>query len=238
MRIKNKRYSDEANYLIHFNRDDDINISSLRLIRDLERTIVSWSHYKSKSPEVCVCHNCWNFGHGAMLCYMPPKCVICARGHVMKDCPFLKDKIERGLPNIATKHLRCTHCKGNHTATFRGCYERLKFIENRRPKQRSQNQPRAAQVPPQNQIQHTSPRILPSSSAWTPAPQRPNPPGLPNINRSKSYKEQVQPADNLSIINCQAMLDEIFKALQSCNNYFEQAKAIFDLGIKYFAKFS
>lgn len=237
MRIKNRRYTDEANYLIHFNRDDDINLSSLRLVRDLERTLVSWSHYKSKAPEVCVCYNCCSFGHGKMRCFMPPKCVICARAHAMEDCPFLKDKIARGLTKIATKHLRCANCSQNHTATYRECSERKKFLDNRKPKAKGQQQPQTQHPPPLIQL-HKQPLLdLPSTSASI-APSLPTTAaGLFKVHQTP-FKEQVQPDNLISVNDCQSMLNDIFQSLQSCNNYYEQAKVIFDLGIKYFAKFA
>lgn len=241
MRIKNRRYTDEANYLIHFNRDDDINLSSLRLVRDLERTLVSWSHYKAKAPEVCVCYNCCGFGHGQMRCFMPPRCIICARAHAMEDCPFLKDKIARGLTKIATKHLRCANCNGNHTATYRQCSERVKFLENRKPKRSNQNRangqlrPQAQPPPFPNPIRPSL--DLPSTSSTIPSSQPTTAAGLFKVHQT-SFTEQVQPDNFMSVNDCQAMLNDIYQSLQSCKNYFEQAKVIFDLGIKYFAKFA
>lgn len=42
----------------------------------------------------------------------------------------------------------------------------------------------------------------------------------------------------LSLGECQAMVNEVYSSLQACTDRFQQAKVIFDLSLKYFAKFN
>lgn len=251
MFIKKTRYNDEANFLVHFAHTDDVHLGSLRLTRDLGGTLIKWDHFKSKTPDVTVCHRCCNFGHGAEGCAMPPKCVICSKSHPMKDCPFMLDKIKNNLQKIHQSNLRCTNCKGNHTATYRECAERIKFVAARNINARKAR-PTAPHMlftpttnfPPVVQRRNTKQLMIPS-------PVTPAPPVWVNKQapvNSIVYQNQldnipdqtkVQSASQLFSINeCQSMVNEMFNALQSCTDKFQQAKVIFDLSIKYFAKFN
>lgn len=54
------------------------------------------------------CYRCQDFGHSAISCKGPPRCVACAGAHSVKDCTI-------------TGNPRCCNCNGPHTASYGGC---------------------------------------------------------------------------------------------------------------------
>lgn len=265
MRPKECRYIGEANYLIHFAHNDDVYLKTLNLIRDLDGTLINWARYNSKQPEVTVCHNCCKFGHGSNGCHLPSVCVICSKGHSMSQCPFMIDKIRHKKDQIDVKNLRCANCKQRHTATFRECPERLKYIEDRKAasskkssgssKKSSSNSKEfvaSSSTFPSLPVPKTHPAGEPLSSAPVQHHQQLRaqlPPSTstrgPSTSSSASNihsSPQVQSAtSNNNFFNneqCQFMLFDLFDQLQACQNQYEQAKVIFSLGIKYFSKFN
>ncbi|GBM40285.1 hypothetical protein AVEN_34225-1 [Araneus ventricosus] len=72
--------------------------------------IVTVEKYVNKN--IPQCFKCQGWHHGASLCKMNPKCVICAGTHEYRDCP------NKNKENFVTK---CANCGGNHTASYRGC---------------------------------------------------------------------------------------------------------------------
>lgn len=63
-------------------------------------------------PQVIQCFKCQGFGHRADDCISKDEtCVKCSEKHMTKDC---KKDIEK-------HELKCSNCKGNHVASYRGC---------------------------------------------------------------------------------------------------------------------
>ena len=54
------------------------------------------------------CYRCQYFGHSAISCKGPPRCVACGGAHSVKDCS-----------NTGRPH--CCNCGGPHTANYGGC---------------------------------------------------------------------------------------------------------------------
>lgn len=121
MATNNPRFTDQCNYIVHFNGTSSTNISALKEIRALHNTIVHWAHYKIKKPRNSVCRNCCSHGHGMDNCGLSPKCIICADNHNYLSCPYLKKKHEGNFSHIHNKHIKCAGCGANHTATFPDC---------------------------------------------------------------------------------------------------------------------
>ena len=73
------------------------------------------------TPEVIQCFNCQNFGHIGKHCHAThPVCVFCGvKGHRVKE------------KKCRTRRPRCYNCRGEHTASYRGCpaYKREKLAQ-------------------------------------------------------------------------------------------------------------
>lgn len=249
-----KRYEDESNYMIHFAHDDaSINLGSLRLIKSLGGTLVSWAHFKSNSPDITVCYNCAGLGHGSRGCAMPPKCILCAsNNHTINTCPLMLEKIAKNQNKIDDKLLKCPNCEGQHAATYRECPARIKVIEERQKSQFNRNASSTRKKSPAINLNQFPP--LQTRRSTTPStPLRLEVPNAWNnsiITQPKSKqvpsatKAIPTPPSNNSFSKkfnneqCLSMLNELFDSLQACNNQFEQAKVIFELGVKYFSKFN
>jgi hypothetical protein len=54
------------------------------------------------------CFKCQDFGHSAISCKKPPRCVVCSGAHNVKNCTH------QGSP-------LCCNCGGQHTASYGGC---------------------------------------------------------------------------------------------------------------------
>lgn len=233
MRIKAPRFKGQCNYVLYFSPHDGVTLNGLRSVKSIDDTTVSWAYYKIKEPGTRPCRKCCRFGHGKSSCGHTPRCIICAKGHLMEDCPLLKAKREGGHTSIHSSLLRCANCNQNHTATYEECTTRIKFMEQLEEKKSTKkNDPRnltdPLSFPPlpakpqgitqQVQTSHTSPPTLKFTDITQPPPQ--------------STKEDLFDADEL-----QDMLNTFYNNLQKCNSKVEQAKVIADYGIKYFAKF-
>lgn len=150
--LKKKRYSDQAIYLVYFNRSQAVKLNDLKKVTGLFNMVVEWKHYKRYSNEPTQCSRCQQFGHGASNCFKQPKCVRCAGDHLSKDCDLLP-KIDANStpatnfkPKIPEDKVKCALCDGQHTANYRQCEERSKFKKLQRTLQdrgqhRSKRQP-------------------------------------------------------------------------------------------------
>ena len=67
------------------------------------------------------CFRCQRFGHNALTCRSPPRCVVCGGSHGVKTCAHV------GAP-------KCCNCGGAHTASYGGCpsMKQAKTIEKTR----------------------------------------------------------------------------------------------------------
>lgn len=238
MFTKSPRFANQCHYIIHLKHDTPITLSQLKEIRAVNRTVVKWAHYSPKKSTVGCCRNCCQFGHGSRGCGMPPKCIICAENHHFLKCKFLLKKHEGGHDRIHQKHIHCAGCGGNHTATFKDCPKRLKYITESNGKRKQPQQKRSSQevnitrpIPPKmNEINYPV-FVNPAYQNQTQPPAE-WPTGLNTQSNSQ------QPTNDLyTMEECKAMMDQLFTSLQSCNNKYQQAKVIADYSFKYFVKF-
>lgn len=237
MFTKSPRYTGQCSYILYFDKSSPITLAQLKEVRAVNRTIAKWASYKSKSSGVSPCRRCCGFGHGALNCGMPPRCIVCAGDHIVAECKFILAKHAGGHSQIHQRHLKCANCNGNHCATFKDCQIRLDYLEElekkRKPKplpptKDETHYPTPVYANPQYlQYQSNVPLmsdVLQPTINQLPAPQQPP-------------QQQGSNEDLYSMNECQSMMNELYNALQACTCRQEQAKVIADYSFKYFCKF-
>lgn len=244
MFVKTPRYIEQCNYIVYFNRADQISLDKLKQIRAVNQTIVTWAHYQMKSNGVTCCRKCLGWGHGSLGCGLPAKCVVCAKPHIVGECPLIKLKIDGGHESVPIALIKCGNCEGNHTATFKNCPKRLDYIESVAAQKQRREAPR-----PASKIQFTNTVPVYSNAAYKdvmtpPRPsyadtlKQPLPTTTPTTQQHPQQQQQQYSNNDLySMSDCQKMLDDLFTALQACNNKQQQAKVIADYALKYLCKF-
>lgn len=120
MTLKNKRFSEQCNYLIYFEKGS-IKMSDLKKVQFVNHIVVRWEHYRQNS-NITQCQNCQLYGHGSRNCRLSPKCVKCGGDHITKLCNVNVDIDNKRL-------LKCVNCNGNHTANYSQCPCRLKYVQ-------------------------------------------------------------------------------------------------------------
>lgn len=90
-------------------------LSEVFKIKHVFHTKVKWEHYINKKG-VSQCHRCQRFGHGAINCNMPPKCVKCGQDHITAEC----------TKTAETKPV-CANCNGDHPASYSQCEKVLEY---------------------------------------------------------------------------------------------------------------
>jgi hypothetical protein len=125
MSIRNARYEDHTNYVLHFQKGK-VTINQLRQIRAINSVIVKWVYYDSKRHGPTQCRRCQMWGHGSSNCQLSPKCVKCAGDHSTTDCPASK-KGEKVPADI----LKCVNCNQPHSANFGGCERKKQYLLTR-----------------------------------------------------------------------------------------------------------
>lgn len=243
MFVKARKYEEQCNYIIYFNRADQMTLDKLKQTRAVNQTIVSWDHYRMKSNGLTCCRKCLGWGHGSLGCGLPAKCVVCAKAHIVGECPLIKIKIEGGHASVPPTLIKCGNCEENHTATYKNCPKRLQYIKSVADQRQLREAPRS--LPP-HKTTHTAPVF--NTAAYNDAMMttRPSyahiannqqqhqiPPPLP----SNQPQQQCSNNNLYTMSDCQAMLDELFTALQACTNKQQQAKVIADYALKYLCKF-
>ena len=97
------------------------------------------THYEEQGPD-SLCGNCSRWGHIALKCPTPntPTCAFCAKGHSSEEhmCKYVGCTALKGCscPHIERK---CVNCRGNHYASFKGCPEKRKAVDEAKCLRRS-----------------------------------------------------------------------------------------------------
>lgn len=168
MTIARPRYEGQLNLLVSFAHDDDITINILRKAKYIQHTVVKWDHFRQPADNILQCRNCFAYGHGTSGCHMAPRCMICANPHKTVNCHLILKKRSLNLEAIPEIYLKCCNCGGNHTAGFKNCPARTKFIQKRQ-----RNQSKAPIYPAPKFV----PAPAPPQNAWLnplrPTPNRP-----------------------------------------------------------------
>lgn len=132
MRINTPKYTEQNNFIIYFDSDDRVTLTTLNKIRYICNTVISWAHYRQpKERSARQCKNCFRFNHDAATCKMATTCMMCAKHHATDDCPLVMRKKQLGAKSIPSFRLKCANCHGEHTAIFANCPRRISFIHKR-----------------------------------------------------------------------------------------------------------
>ena len=107
-------------YLIHSN-DEDLNIQILKHQHSaIDQLIVKWEKYDFRRRRPMPCRNCKMWGHAAINCKRPYRCIKCDQSHEPGKCAR-KDR------NIG--HPTCVYCGGEHPANSQTCPSFKKYQE-------------------------------------------------------------------------------------------------------------
>jgi hypothetical protein len=121
MKLKSRRYDEEANYILYFARGvTDIN--QLKKVKSVCHAICRWSTYNNDKKSPIQCHRCQQLGHGQRNCNLPHRCVICSGFHPSTECPLKVDNNP-----VDQTALKCVNCDGNHTSSFLACEKKLEL---------------------------------------------------------------------------------------------------------------
>lgn len=90
----------------------DSNVSELMKVDLLLNTKINFE--RIKNTRVMQCKNCQRFGHLAVNCSMPYRCVKCADSHLPGQCPLDSEDNSQSI-------LKCANCGNEHTSNYGGC---------------------------------------------------------------------------------------------------------------------
>lgn len=227
MTLSKPRYSDQAIYILYFQRKQHITVDALKAVRGLFNVIVDWRYYKSRSKEPTQCEICLQFGHGKSNCFgKSAVCFRCSGDHSGSRCPFLLPETDdKGRRRIDDKLLKCVLCsKMGHTATDRKCEARIKYKELQQSlRMKSQPQPR----PTPNFKSNEFPAI--------PRPNRPFMPAPPPKNPAWKPKNPLLPCPSSDLLNsdeCMELFEYFIDELLKCRSKVEQIKTIARLSLE------
>lgn len=227
MTLKNKKYSDQCNYLIYLEKGS-IKMSDLKNIRYVDRVVVKWEYYKQPTGTT-QCQRCQMFGHGARNCRLSSRCVKCGGDHTTSECKVDVDANNKKL-------LRCANCNGNHTANYSKCPSRLGYIKikqsvssNRKLNSNNINQ-RREQQPPINDESNFPPLKGRNSHnlQHTPWANHFNESMTAGSNASRSQQNDLFSAKELM-----SFFKELVQNIQRCRTKFEQLEVVGDLVMRY-----
>lgn len=127
MHVKFPRFPGHANFLVYFDDADKITLQMVERAKFVCHTKIRWAHYRS-TAKVRQCTNCYRFGHLKYGCQMKVVCFLCACQHLVDECPLMINKRESKADRISSHLLKCTNCKGKHTAIDQLCPARINFV--------------------------------------------------------------------------------------------------------------
>lgn len=136
LHIKQPLHDKQVIYLLYF-RSNIMQIKELQKIKALNNLIVRWERYRPRRHDkVAQCRNCQRLGHSSENCHAPPRCVVCAENHSTKDCTkkiarqtLKQQEVMANGPKPDRSFIKCALCNGNHTASYLGCKERIRYLE-------------------------------------------------------------------------------------------------------------
>lgn len=165
MTMKQRRHSDDQNYLLYFKNNNQEGEQSnlmkiLENIKSVDGFKVKWDKYKNKRSGPSQCSNCLQFGHGQRGCKRLPTCFRCSEQHDSKTCPHISQDNNK----VPLDKLKCHFCGEKHTAISQVCKTRLQIIEKWKGKSingNNRNHNKPASRYSQNQIEQR--RSIPST---------------------------------------------------------------------------
>lgn len=126
MKIKEKSYDDQANYLVYFKKASGVTLTQLKSITGVLGYRVNFSKYH-KGSQPTQCYNCQRFSHASANCWLDPRCMRCGGPHKSSECTLV-DETTKKVPDAQVK---CINCKGNHTSNSKVCPTRIKLMKDR-----------------------------------------------------------------------------------------------------------
>ena len=184
--------------------------SNNKLIYDIKylqhmKIIFEPPHYKK---EIVQCHNCQRFGHTKKYCSLNPRCVKCSQEHHTTEC--LKDKNTKPT---------CIHCKGDHSANYKGCpfYKELinkKFSNNRK------NNPQTSSQDNMTSIKNNSSRFLYNQDISYAQKTKPTTSNSENTNTSNSNTENLDQHinQNTNLNNIEQTINKLVEKIDTLLN--------------------
>lgn len=215
LKIKNKKFTDHAVFLIYFLKNQKVKISQLREVKIINHIRVRWEYYSNRFKGPIQCSNCQSFGHGGKNCHLRPRCIRCSDFHKSINCPKLIDtKTMQTRTRIPDQELKCSNCGQNHAANYSKCEKRKEVIE-RRQKYRVKTQ-----NVPQN--------------SFRPAPEL-NDFNFPHLNSNSQHHEPKQ-STNSSLFSTSELMQiftELMTKMQSASTKLQQIQVLGEIVIKY-----
>lgn len=105
---------------------------------------------KYKKSGVTQCFNCQRFGHVAVNCQMPSRCVKCASTHTPGKCAILSLEEETQNPDVERPErppIKCVNCNAvGHSAGSLQCPKRLAILKKRSEAKQKRPEARAASL--------------------------------------------------------------------------------------------
>lgn len=218
LKIRQKKFDEQAIFLLHFYRHQNMTLEKLRTIRAIECLIVRFERYMFHRNGITQCSNCLRFSHGAKNCHLPPRCIRCGENHASANC---EKKIDPKDPSskIPKSQVKCANCQRNHTANYEKCTTRLEYVANTRKS--PPTKPRTA--PPMNaniiQDMRSSHRAPRSSS---------------NFINHQSFANVLKPTGDLySPADCYKIFKSFLNEISKCKSKTEQVDTIVRLTLEF-----
>ena len=233
LEIRNKKYADQCIYLLYFLKKDGIRISGLRKTFSVFNCVVRWEYYSPKIKGPTQCSRCQDYGHGSENCKRNFKCVRCGDTHQSSLCPHLPlptvdekgNEIPGTIRKIPVAKVKCANCGKNHTANFKFCPAREKYIN--------------IQQNARSKLQHDKGKI--HTPHFSDPNQFPNLPGSAshvhnNWQNNLSYARVTNtntPNNLLSSHECYQIMNEFINKLSQCQSRQQQIQVIGEITFKY-----
>lgn len=240
VKVLSAKNSEYVLYLLHFS-NGSVKLQHLQKVKALFNTIVKWRYFSRKSMEALQCYRCQKFGHGASNCNLLPLCVKCGEKHLTNQCKLLP-KMTDG--DESRSHIKCANCSGNHTANYRGCPSRKRYLEDMQKKKEMQAGSKSRkttpplrrqdfrQLPTQLSVAHdANPIYHPNRPSYSQVLQQPSRPVV--TQPAQSSCESTPNPDIFTISEFLCLARDLFVRLSACKSKQEQFMALSELMIKY-----
>lgn len=224
--LATSKHGDYALYLLQFS-NGAVKLQDLQKVTSLFNVIVWWRYYSKKKADVVQCFRCQQYGHGMRNCHLEAKCVKCGERHQTSECT-LPGRSASAVSEDRSL-IRCANCSQNHTASFKGCPMRLKYLQELKAKKRTRpvlgnNRAKVSTVPvsaPRGASGDIS-QLLGSITN-------------PNVSYSQIVQGNSQPGSpNLfTVEEFMCLARELFHSLSNCQSKAMQFLALSELIIKY-----
>lgn len=123
MKINNPRYPGHTNYLVYFDKKLQTSLLQMKQISGMFGYHVFWGSYRR--TEIPQCYNCQSFFHTSRGCTLTSRCNRCGGKHKSRECKL----VDKDTNKVPDDKLKCCHCKGNHTCSYRKCPVRQEKVQ-------------------------------------------------------------------------------------------------------------